>query len=179
MTLHEHATKILKESNKKYIFSPVQQAVDTLFNAAYDELRAQVDELQTKIDLATARAELAEKSEPPEEPTYKHICLSCMGTGMFLGSRCACGTIPKPETPAPKPPKKAVYEWGDAISENPPEICCSRNGCTIGRIRDHGSSLRHRFQWSATDGFWGKTTTLPLAKAAVEAVVRAHYGDAL
>lgn len=73
-------------------------------------------------------------------------------------------------------PDPAKYEWRGTSSRD--DQILYRNGLNTGRAFPN---FRGGYDWAVT--FWlntsvrGRATSLPLAKAAVEAVVRAHFGD--
>jgi hypothetical protein len=70
----------------------------------------------------------------------------------------------------PEPPKKAVYEW----VEGDDKFMLFRDSHLIGHVH-----LCGHYYGNARNGMGDiiKSPSLSLAKAAVEAVVRAHYGD--
>jgi len=80
---------------------------------------------------------------------------------------------------APEPPRKAVYEWQDA-KDVPIHCYLFRGGACCGKVWPRGDGL---CGWEASctralsQPIIGTAVTLQLARAAVEAVVRAHFGD--
>jgi len=99
---------------------------------------------------------------------------------------CPCQN--QPEQPPPEPPTKAAYEWVEV--DNPPEwkakqatLTLFRNSCAAGKIMATGGSVLYfvypnfieRRNEHDTQPYLA--SSVESAKAAVEAVVRAHFGD--
>lgn len=85
------------------------------------------------------------------------------------------------EAKQPEPPKKAVYEWAP-WGHDPCGWTLLRDGVAAGTVEETLPN-RRLFYWQAFPERMPKwvesqiSPSFPLAKAAVEAVVRAHYGD--
>jgi hypothetical protein len=128
-------------------------------DAAYAELRDERDELKAKCEALKQQLDQMEYKIQPEElpkcPECGSTCVVCGGTGK-----------------ATQPPKKAVYEWQE-IDDSRHYLF--RNGRYCGQINHHYSP--ESWSWTAEGAQYLRLTTLPLARAAVEAVVRAHFGD--
>ncbi len=83
-----------------------------------------------------------------------------------------------PAQTAAEPPQKAVYEW-----EVPPEhwrgVALHKNRIKVGEVKQT-QRLPLCYWWEvniSTTKIGGRSESFDLAKAAVEAIVRAHYGD--
>jgi hypothetical protein len=169
MTLDEHAIKIWLKRKGLHIgpggVAVPKETVDSLHKEAYNELRDERDGIKQQL-LNTKPSCCCDTGK-----AFKKIAdeLNVANTDCAEIAELAVEKIKQANQP--EPPKKAVYEWvegGDKF------IMLFRDSHLIGHVHICG-----HYYGNARNGMGDiiKSPSLSLAKAAVEAVVRAHYGD--